>query len=175
MARLTETMFFQAPTPQEMPALQDTHLLSPAGSCPQTTCEQRFHTLLGKERPTRPHTPLWAPPSGQGLWSPRRLWGHQGTPPRQPQTPGRLCTHTHAWAHITSHTSGTVSPFRAEQGTSLETPSRARASSCQAVAGPSVFPSGEPGVSGDFWGSQEGCQGPFRKGFLPTVVYLMVI
>ena len=29
--------------------------------------------------------------------------------------------------------SGTVSPFRAEQGTSLETPSRARASSCQAV------------------------------------------
>ena len=22
--------------------------------------------------------------------------------------------------------------------------------------------SGEPGVSGDFWGSQEGCQGPFR-------------
>ena len=29
--------------------------------------------------------------------------------------------------------SGTVSPFRAEQGTSLETPSRARASSCQEV------------------------------------------
>ena len=24
----------------------------------------------------------------------------------------------------------------------------------------SVVPSGEPGVSGDFWGSQEGCQGP---------------
>ena len=23
-------------------------------------------------------------------------------------------------------------------------------------------PSGEPGVSGDFWGSQEGCQGPSR-------------
>ena len=22
--------------------------------------------------------------------------------------------------------------------------------------------SGEPGVSGDFWGSQEGCQGPFE-------------
>ena len=32
----------------------------------------------------------------------------------------------------------------------------------EAVPGPSVFPSGEPGVSGDFWGSQEGCQGPFR-------------
>ena len=25
-----------------------------------------------------------------------------------------------------------------------------------------VFPSREPGVSGDIWGSQEGCQGPFR-------------
>ena len=32
----------------------------------------------------------------------------------------------------------------------------------EAVPGPSVFPSGEPGVSGDFWGSQEGCQGPSR-------------
>ena len=26
------------------------------------------------------------------------------------------------------------------------------------MPGPSVFPSREPGVSGDFWGSQEGCQ-----------------
>ena len=26
----------------------------------------------------------------------------------------------------------------------------------------SVFPSWEPGVSGEFSGSQEGCQGPFR-------------
>ena len=25
----------------------------------------------------------------------------------------------------------------------------------EAVPGPSVFPSGDPGVSGDFWGSQE--------------------
>ena len=25
------------------------------------------------------------------------------------------------------------------------------------------LPSGEPGVSGDFWGSQEGCQGPSRR------------
>ena len=32
----------------------------------------------------------------------------------------------------------------------------------EAVPGPSVFPSREPGVSGDFWGSQEGCQGPSR-------------
>ena len=38
------------------------------------------------------------------------------------------------------------------------------------VPGPSVFPSGEPGVSGEFWGSQEGCQGPSRSmgSGLPT-------
>ena len=35
---------------------------------------------------------------------------------------------------VAGRLSGTVSPFGAEQGTSLETPSRARASSCQAVA-----------------------------------------
>ena len=29
-------------------------------------------------------------------------------------------------------------------------------------ASPRGDPSVEPGVSGDFWGSQEGCQGPFR-------------
>ena len=34
---------------------------------------------------------------------------------------------------VAGRLSGTVSPFRAEQGTSLETPSRARASSCQDV------------------------------------------
>ena len=38
----------------------------------------------------------------------------------------------------------------------------ALAGSEEAVPGPSVFPSGEPGVSGDFWVSQEGCQGPSR-------------
>ena len=32
----------------------------------------------------------------------------------------------------------------------------------EAVPGPSVFPSREPGMSGNIWGSQEGCQGPFR-------------
>ena len=34
---------------------------------------------------------------------------------------------------VAGRLSGTVSHFRAEQGTSLETPSRARASSCQEV------------------------------------------
>ena len=49
---------------------------------------------------------------GSSLRSPAEGEGNEGFPP--PPT-------------------GTVSPFRAEQGTSLETPSRARASSCQAV------------------------------------------
>ena len=38
----------------------------------------------------------------------------------------------------------------------------ARRGSDEAVPGPLVFPSREPGVSGNFWVSQEGCQGPFR-------------
>ena len=37
-----------------------------------------------------------------------------------------------------------------------------RGGSEEAVPGPSVFPSREPGMSGNIWGSQEGCQGPFR-------------
>ena len=41
-----------------------------------------------------------------------------------------------------------------------------RRGSEEAVPGPSVFPSGEPGVSEDFWGSQEGCQGPSRPSGL---------
>ena len=32
----------------------------------------------------------------------------------------------------------------------------------EVMPGTSVFHSREPGVSGNFWGSQEGCQGPFR-------------
>ena len=37
-----------------------------------------------------------------------------------------------------------------------------RRGSDEAVPGPSVLPSREPGVSGNFWGTHEGCQGPFR-------------
>ena len=32
-----------------------------------------------------------------------------------------------------------------------------RRGSDEVVSGPSVFPSGEPGVSGDFWGSEANC------------------
>ena len=37
-----------------------------------------------------------------------------------------------------------------------------RRGSDEAMPRPSVFPSGEPGLSGNFWGSHEGYQGPFR-------------
>ena len=54
-------------------------------------------------------------------------------------------------------------PFQTTQGIRLSCRDQeARRGSEEAVPGPSVFPSGEPGVSGDFWGSQEGCQGPSR-------------
>ena len=33
----------------------------------------------------------------------------------------------------------------------------------EAVPGPSVFPSREPGMLGTFWWSHEGWQGPFRR------------
>ena len=54
-------------------------------------------------------------------------------------------------------------PFQTTQGNRLSCRDQeGRRGSEEAVPGPSVFPSREPGVSGDFWGSQEGCQGPFR-------------
>ena len=54
-------------------------------------------------------------------------------------------------------------PFQTTQGNRLSCRDQeGRRGSEEAVPGPSVFPSGEPGVSGDVWGSQEGCQGPSR-------------
>ena len=54
-------------------------------------------------------------------------------------------------------------PFQTMQGNriSCRDPEGRRGSE-EAGPGRSVFPSGDPGVSGDFWGSQEGFQGPFR-------------
>ena len=53
--------------------------------------------------------------------------------------------------------------FQTTQGNRLSCRDQeGRRGSEEAVPGPSVFPSGEPGVLGDFWGSQEGCQGPSR-------------
>ena len=52
-------------------------------------------------------------------------------------------------------------PFQTTQGNRLSCRNQeGRRGSEEAVPGPSVFPSGEPGESGDFWCSQEGCQGP---------------
>ena len=54
-------------------------------------------------------------------------------------------------------------PFQTTQGNHLSCRDpEGRRCSEEAVPGPSVFPSREPGVSVNFWGSQEGCQGPFR-------------
>ena len=54
-------------------------------------------------------------------------------------------------------------PFQTTRGNRLSCRDQeGRRSSEKAVPGPSVLPSGEPGVWGNFWGSQEGCQGLFR-------------
>ena len=54
-------------------------------------------------------------------------------------------------------------PFQTTQGNRLSCRDQeGRRGSEEAVAGPSVFPSREPGVSGNFWGSHEGWQDPFR-------------
>ena len=54
-------------------------------------------------------------------------------------------------------------PFQTTQGNRLScrVPEGRRVSE-EAVPGHSVFPSQELGVSGNFWGSQVGCQGPFH-------------
>ena len=52
---------------------------------------------------------------------------------------------------VAGRLSGTVSPFRSEQGTSLETTSRARASSCEEV-GPTWFFSSCGGILVLRWG-----------------------
>ena len=54
-------------------------------------------------------------------------------------------------------------PFQTTQGNRLSCRDQeGRRGSDEAVPGPSVFPSREPFLSGTFWGSHEGCQGPFR-------------
>ena len=54
-------------------------------------------------------------------------------------------------------------PFQTTQGNRHSCRDQeGRRGSEEVVPGPSVFLSREPGVSGNFWGSQEGCQGPFR-------------
>ena len=54
-------------------------------------------------------------------------------------------------------------PFQTTQGNRLSCRDQeGRRGSDEALTGPSVFPSREAGVSGNFWGSHESCQGPFR-------------
>ena len=55
-------------------------------------------------------------------------------------------------------------PFQNMQGNRLSCrDEEGRRGSDEGVPGPSVFPSREPGVSGKFWRSHEGCQVPFRN------------
>ena len=55
-------------------------------------------------------------------------------------------------------------PFKTTQGNRLSCRDKeGRRGSDEVVSGPSVFPSGEPGVSGNFWGSHKGCQVLFRN------------
>ena len=54
-------------------------------------------------------------------------------------------------------------PFQTKQGNRLSCRDQeGRRGSDEAVLGPSVFHSREPGVLGNFWGSHEGSQVPFR-------------
>ena len=54
-------------------------------------------------------------------------------------------------------------PFQTTQGNRLSCRDQeGRRGSDEVVPRPSVLPSREPGMSGNFWGSQEGCQVPFR-------------
>ena len=70
--------------------------------------------------------------------------------------------------------SGTVSPFRAEQGTSLETPSRARASSCQAVGTTWFFSSCSGGLRPPVELCVEPAESiPSAEG--PTLLYFMLL
>ena len=53
-------------------------------------------------------------------------------------------------------------PFQTTQGNRLSCRDQeGRGGSEEAVLGPSLYPSRESGLSGKFWGSHEGCQGPF--------------
>ena len=53
--------------------------------------------------------------------------------------------------------------FQTTQGNRLSCRDQeGRRGSDEAVPGPSVFHSREPSISGNFWGSHEGCQVPFR-------------
>ena len=78
-----------------------------------------------------------------------------------------LCLHVvtkHLYLQLVKNGTGkTGNPFQTTQGNRLSCRDQeGRRGSEEAVPGPSVFPSREPGVSGGFWESQEGCQGPSR-------------
>ena len=98
--------------------------------------------------------------------------GHRVLIKSRPGNRGRsACSTTHVARREFPRETGLILRCAGKAGNPFQTTQRnclscrdqeGRRGSEKAVPGPSVFPSGEPGVSGDFWGSQEGCQGPFR-------------
>ena len=119
-------------------------------------------------------------PNGRGGWTPLRpLRGLQeprvatreesgvlGFPSRRGLTPpGAWNATPRGTFAVASRVSSTVSPFRAEQGTSLETSWRARASSCQEV-GTTWFFSSCGGILELRRGIQASCStGPGKSSF----------
>ena len=109
------------------------------------------------------------------------LSGHRILIKSVPGNRGRLaCGTTHVASLEFPRQTGVIlrcagkagNPFQTTQGNRLPCRDQeGRRGSDETVPGPSVFPSTEPGVTGNFWGSQEGCQGPFppsgRKRGLP--------
>ena len=89
-----------------------------------------------------------------------------------PGNRGRSACGTTTVAHLEFHCADGLiltcagkagNPFQTTQGNRYSCRDQeGRRGSDEVVSGPSVFPSREPGVSGNFWGSQERCQVLFR-------------
>ena len=140
-----------SPEPSHRPAGQGLELrpagvpLAPGGQ--ECRSAQVGKVWVGPRRPwrrQRDRSLAGLGPAPLHPWQPGSpLWLPQNCPRR---SPGRL----------------PCQPSRPAFSRLGRSPTRAERVTEEAVPGPSVLPSGEPGVSGDFWGSQEGCQGPSR-------------
>ena len=105
----------------------------------------------------------------RGFLELRRPWGFSHEARRGSQGASRAapCGTTHVGSLEIPREAGLIlrcarkagNPFQATQGNRLSRRDQeGRRGSDEVLLGPSVFPSREPGVSGNFWGSHEGCQ-----------------
>ena len=85
-------------------------------------------------------------------------WSHSRGTPKFPASPGKPSLAGACWAQTDEKMLNITHYQRNANQNHNEVPFHSE----EAVPGPSVFPSREPGVSGKFWGSHEGCQVPFR-------------